>query len=151
MTISGTYLDRFISIILPIVLLVSVILIITTREIYTLLVGIIIALLIWLLDTIILYKKYNKPVQVKIEKQLLVNNEVIDSNDILSITPITDNRIRWDFKLVTITLSDNRIIHFIEKPQFFIHDIMDKPSKSIQLIIDNLPELKEKIQERKYV
>lgn len=151
MIISGTYLERFILIILPIVSPITVILFIATGEYYTLLVGILIAFLIWLFDTITLYKKYNKPVEVKIEKQLTVNNVVIDLNDIISITPITDERMRWSFKLVTITLSDNRIIYFIEKPQFFINYILDKPSKSIQIIIDNLPELKNKIQERKYV
>lgn len=150
MIISGTYLERLVLVILPITIPITLLLYFSTGEFINLLIGIILAFLIWLLDTIIIYKKY-KPKKVKFEKILLISDEKINLENIKSITPISDERMRWNFKLVVITLSDNRIFHFIEKPQFFINDIMDKPSKSIQIIIDYVPELKDRIHERKYV
>jgi hypothetical protein len=150
MIISGTYLERLVLVILPITIPITLLLYFSTGEFNNLLIGIILAFLIWLLDTIIIYKKY-KPKKVKFEKVLLINDEKINLENIKSITPISDERMRWSFKLVVITLSDNRIFHFIEKPQFFINDIMDKPSKSIQIIIDYVPEIKDRIHERKHV
>lgn len=82
---------------------------------------------------------------------LLLGDRVIYTNDIFKITPVTDNRLKWSFKMIEFTFSDGSTIMIIDKPQTFIEDLMHKPSKTLKKLFEAYPELKNKLRPRKYI
>lgn len=151
MNINGTYLDRLLWNVLPITFLVGLIIyLIEGKFEFVVLVGI--TILFWLMDTLIIYFKF-RPSRLRhsATNDLFLNNKKINTNEIFIITPICDQRMKWSFKMINLTLTNGETITIIDKPQTFIEDIMNKQSKSLKILFEKYPDLKSKLTSEKNI
>jgi len=105
----------------------------------------------WLMDTLIIYFKFKNPKTLKYNGSLSWGERVVSKEEIIKITPITDKRYRWSFRMVEFLLSNGDVLKIIDKPQTFIADFSSKPSKTLQKLLKIYPDLKPKIADRKYI
>ena len=154
MRLSGSYLDRLLYNILPVTIFAGLIFYFTkpnTQFFFAIEALIGISITYWILDTIIIYTKFKKPKQLKInEGCLFINQEKINPTDIDKVTPLNDRRARWLFEMIELKLKDGRTFMFIDKPQTII-SIFNRESQTITRLIKEYPELKTKIKSEKYI
>lgn len=155
MRLSGTYFDRLLFNVLPWTIFGGIVIYSTKRDnnIFVLIYAMAITTAaLWTIDTIIIYTKFKKPKSLRIDNgELLLGDEEINSKDIEEITSLTDNRLKWSFKMLQLRLKDGRIFMVIDKPQTFIADLWNKNSKTLTKIVDEYPELKTKIRAQKNI
>jgi len=108
----------------------------------TLIISLILSCILLIPELIILFV-YLKPKQVKItDGQLYINNNIINTEDIITITPITYNKNNWFANVIEIELNDVKFC-FLDQSQFG-----NSKSKSLKALLDFFPELEEKVSER---
>lgn len=151
MKINGTYLDRLIWNVLPFTIFAGILLTITKGKTYIIIV-VWLTSLIWLLDCLIIYFKF-KPFALKysIENGLSFNEKEINPDKIISITPITNKRLQWTFKMIKIALKDGETFFFIDKPKSIIKELKQEKSKSLKKLIELYPELVNKIKDEEVI
>lgn len=151
MRINGTYLDRLLWNVLPWTMLVGLFIYLTKGSIeFVVLVGL--TVLLWLMDTLIIYFKF-RPSTLKYTAtdDLFINKNKINITDITTITPIYDQRMKWSFKMIKLSLADGQTIMIIDKPQIFYKEILNKPSKTLKILFEKYPDLKSKLTSEKYI
>jgi hypothetical protein len=74
----------------------------------------------------------------------------ISTKDIVRIRPIKDQRYRWSFDMIEVSLTDGTTFFLIDKPNHFIADILGKPSKTIRRLLAEYPELDVKVTDRHF-
>lgn len=152
MRISGNYFERLLWNVIPWTFIVALIVLFvkggTKTAIFAFLIS---STAFWIMDTLIIFFKFKNPKKLSTDTLLNWNGRIIPTNEITKITPIKDNRYRWSFKMVELQLKDGTSFMIIDKPQNFIFEIMSKPSRTIKLLLEKHPELKEKIQLLKYI
>lgn len=154
MRLSGNYFDRLLVNVLPWTLIISIIIHFTKNDNdfkRTAIVFSISTAAFWLMDTFIIFFKFRKPKTLKFQSTLLWGDREISPKDIFRIRPITDKRYRWSFDMIEVSLNDGTTFFLIDKPNHFIADILGKPSKTIKLIIEEYPELDEKVTGRHFI
>lgn len=155
MRLSGNYFDRLLFNVLPWTIFGVLIVYLTKNNsetsilIYLL---IILTIALWAIDSLIIYTKFKHPKLLRIDNgSLVLNNERINSTDIDKLTPVTDNRMKWSFKMIELKLKDGRVFILIDKPQTFVADLMNKKSKTITKLIEQYPDLSTKLATRKII
>jgi hypothetical protein len=154
MRLSGNYLDRLLISVLPWTFIISIIIHLTKGDNdlkRTAFVFSITTAAFWLMDTLIIFFKFRKPKTLKLQSTLIWGDREISPKDIFSIRPITDKRYRWSFDMIEVQLTDGTTFFLIDKPNHFIADIMDKPSKTLKGLTEEYPELDEKIHGRHFM
>ncbi len=153
MRLSGNYIDRLMVNILPWTLIISIIIHFTKVDDLkrTAFVFLITTAAFWLMDSLIIFFKFGKPKTLKLYTKLLWGDREISPQDIFRITPITDKRYRWSFDMVEFNLTDGTMFYIIDKPKHFIADILGRPSKTIKLLLNEYPQLDDKITGRKFI
>jgi hypothetical protein len=53
--------------------------------------------------------------------------------------------------MIEVQLTDGTTFFLVDKPQFFIADILGKPSKTMSRLVNEYPELDEKITGRHFI
>jgi len=159
MRISATYIERAAIvwgqiILLSYVLVLIIMLFVTDFNIenldthflsgYLIIAPLIILPLFGIVDFLVLYLKF-KPKVLYSKNGLYLGNVKIEPEEIKSITPLTYNLGRLDYKLLEFQLKQGNSIYVICKPQFIINYINDKPSISLTLFKKKFPELLNKI------
>ena len=147
MKISGTYLDRLLLIILPLLVVVWLFHSLVKKEdleanVYIFL---IFAGVLWIIDSCVLALKKIKPLYLK--DTVYIGDRKIDPKCIIKIIPLTQGA-RWEYKSIEIqVLADGKIEKFrvLPKPVFFINYIMGHKSSTIKILVDRFPELKDKV------
>jgi hypothetical protein len=150
MTLSGTYFDRLLMNVLPWTLFAAILLYLSKGDcnLYALL---ILAAAFWTIDTLVIYFKFKHPQKLTIDDNLWIGDETISLTDIKTITPVTDKRMKWSFKMIEFSLTDGRSIMVIDKPQTFIEDFLNKPSKTLTKLFAEYPELKTRLRNRRTI
>jgi hypothetical protein len=150
MRLSGTYFDRLVINVLPWTIFAAIVISFPGRN-FNIYVFLILTATLWIMDTLIIYIKFRKPTSLRAENALQLGSQVINPNDIFIITPVTDNRMKWSFKMIEFTFKNGSTIMVIDKPQTFIEDLMQKPSKTLKKLFEAYPELKTKLRTRKFI
>lgn len=149
MRVSGNIFERLIIKILPLCLTLELLFYLTTNKpvhqfakpfIWTI-------LFLWIVDSLAILPK-------KIKRMTIINNYVtlgqdrILSDDILSIVPRKDKRIGLDIKTIEIEYLKDGLTkkqRTITKPIFL--DLFGKKFKTIDLLIDRFPDLRDRVME----
>lgn len=147
--INGTYFDRLLVNVLPWTLLGYFIIYLATGH-FTIIPFLLFTIALWILDTLIIFFKF-RPKSLKIKKGLFLGKKQIDIKTIVSITPILDKRYRWSFRMLQFMLGSGEEIMVIDKPQFIISDMLNKPSGTLKKLFTVHPELKSKLQSLKSI
>jgi hypothetical protein len=150
MRLSGTYFDKLILNVLPWTIFAALFIYFLKKD-FNVYVLLILTSALWLIDTLIICIKFKKPKTLKISTALLLGNETLNPKNIVKITPVTDNRMKWSFKMIEFTLIDGRTFMIIDKPKTFIQDVMNKPSKTLKMLFAKYPELKSKLEATKSI
>lgn len=154
MRISGNYFDRLLINVLPWTFVIGIILHFTKEKgdlKQTAFVFLISTTAFWLMDTLIIYFKFRNPKTLKLQSTLLWGDREILIKDIFRIRPITDKRYRWSFDMIEFSLTDGTTFYLIDKPMHFIANILGKPSKTIRRLVEEYPELNDKITGRHFI
>lgn len=152
MRLSGNYFERLLINILPWILFASIILFLTRKDIYAVvLVFFVLTAALWLMDTLIIYFKFKNPKTLRLNGTLSWSKREILPKDIFRIRPITDKRYRWSFEMIEFNLVDGTIFFIIDKPQHFFTVILGKPSKTLKMLTDQFPELNDKVIGRHFI
>lgn len=150
MTLSGTYFDRLLLNVLPWTIFAAIFIYFYKGD-FNMYVLLILTVALWTMDTLIIYFKFKKPKPLKINDNLWIGDENISPTDIQTITPVTDKRMKWSFKMLEFSLIDGRTFMIIDKPQTFVEDLMNRPSKTLKKLFAEYPELKTKFRNRKTI
>jgi hypothetical protein len=152
MRISGNYFERLLFIVVPWTFLgAAIIYFAATDKKSVASVFVILTAAIWFLDTTIIFVKFKNPRSMRIKNNFMWGQRKIFPNEILTITPVVDKRLRWTFKLIEFHLKDGRTFFIIEKPQFFTADLFGHQSKTITLLLKEFPEFSSKLESAKYI
>lgn len=148
MRINGTYLDRLLQNIVPLIGPIGVFFVAGSEHTkFYHIVGFI--GLFWALDTFIMSLKRPKTLRIGQNRILIGNSEFVPSA-ILKVTPMLDKRQSWDFRTLEFEVLNSGVtekLRVMAKPVFFISDLMGRKSKTIRLLLEKFPELEEKFYE----
>ncbi len=150
MTLSGTYLDRLLLNVLPWTIFAAIFSYFSGGD-FNVYVLIILTTILWAIDTLIIYFKFKKPKPLRVNDSLWIGDENISPTDIDTITPVTDQRMKWSLKMIEFSLTDGRKLMVIDKPQTFVENLMNKPSKTLKKLFAEYPELKTKFRNRRRI
>ena len=128
MRLSGTYFERLLINVLPWTVFWCLTYYFLKGE-FNIYVLLILTTALWTIDTLIIYFRFKKPKPLKANEKLWIGDESICLNDIQTITPVTDQRMKWSFKMIEISLTNGRTLMVIDKPQTFFEDLMKRPPK----------------------
>ncbi len=148
MTISGRYWDRLVLYIMPRIALVTIIVTVlkSGRFFVAVLTFISLTLILWLIDSLIIFFKYDKPKTLRIiDECLFLGDRLLDINEIDSILIFEDRRSKWSFDLIEIRLVNDDKFFIINKPVSILDKINDMQSDTISILRDNFPVLSDKI------
>jgi hypothetical protein len=106
---------------------------------------------LWLLDTAIIFVKFDNPQAMRIDNNLRWGRRKVFLSEVLTITPVVDQRFRWTFKMVKFELKDGKTFFIIDKPQTVIADLFDNQFKTVTLILKEFPECWSKLESAKYI
>lgn len=104
-------------------------------------------IILWTFDILTILPKGIKRLTIK-NDYLILGDDKILVDDILSITPRKDQRRGIDIKTIEIEYLKNGLIakqRIITKPVLF--DLLGKKFKSIDLLVDRFPSLREMVME----
>ncbi|RZK01885.1 MAG: hypothetical protein EOO46_18935 [Flavobacterium sp.] len=108
--------------------------------------GLILTLLFWLGDSYVVYRR--RPKSLHLDHDLLIDGIKVSENDIVDIRKITYKPGRfwtWDYFTFTMKKGDKiENINIFERPHTLIHILLGKESKTLTLLFDRFPGLKEK-------
>lgn len=113
--------------------------------------GIITLLLMGIIDTLVLVLKFKTIQKLKAADALYLGNRMIIPEDLESITPITYNLGKFNFKVLEFCFKDGMKVFCLCKPQSILAEINDKPTRTLILLKKKFPELKEKIKSKKNI
>lgn len=103
-------------------------------------------LILWLIDSLIIFFKYDKPKTLRIiDECLFLGDRSLDINEIDSILIFEDRRSKWSFDLIEIRLVNDDKFFIINKPVSIIDKISEMQSDTIGILRDNFPVLSDKI------
>ena len=149
MRVSGNIFERLLIKIIPLCLTFGIIFLLTTDKSieklflpFTATVAI-----IWLFDSLTILSKKIKRLTI-IDNQLMLGNDKISIEDVLTIVPRKDKRRGIDIKTIEIEyLKDDlsKRERIITKPAFL--DLFGNKFKTIDLLVSRFPQLKERILE----
>ncbi|MBI3235326.1 MAG: hypothetical protein HYZ42_15040 [Bacteroidetes bacterium] len=147
MRLSGNYFDRLLFNVLPWTFIISLLIHFTKSGDLkrTIIVFIISTTAFWIMDTLIIFFKFKRPKTLRLDTKLIWGDTEILPKEILRIRPIRDNRYRWSFKMIEVSLNDGTNFYLIDKPNHFVADILGRPSMTIKRLIEEYPELDKKI------
>jgi hypothetical protein len=150
MRISGNYVDRLLSSVLPWTLLGTGIVFITRagrgRLIVLLLTFIILTIVLWIIDSLIIAVKYKNPKTLHIDNGLYLGKSEIAVDDISQIAVFEDKRSKWSFQLIQIKMKDDRLFFVINKPNNFIDQLRNiPPLATVQVLCEAFPALADKV------
>jgi|GEM_PF-5452879 len=147
MLLSGTYLDRLFLNVLPYTGGIFITYYFSGELRYWPIIMILTALL-WILDSAVICIKFKNPKKLRYRGNLWIGKQIIQTDDICSITPVTDQRFRWSFEMIEILMKDGTKHMIIDKPRTIIASITDRPSGTMKGLIKLYPELKVKMKVR---
>jgi hypothetical protein len=150
MILSGTYIDRLFLVVLPWSIFAGTIIYISEGEI-NIQALLIFTVALWITDTLIIYFKFKQPKTLRVNDSLWIGDEAISPIDIQTITPVSDKRMRWSFKMIEFLLKDGRKFMVIDKPQTLVEGLMNKPSKTLKKLFAEYPDLKTKFRNRRTI
>ena len=152
--ISGTYFDQLIWNVLPYMVIVLVFIFIVGEGDKTLssmfgmaIIGLGMAMLFWLIDTIsLMFKKLGK---LSITKDYLIVNGInIKPDQVESIELLIDKRLKWTFETTQLKyfdLTGLQTLNIISKPQFFVNSFRGITPPTLKMLFKNFPELEKKL------
>src|SRR5688572_11254087 len=149
MRISGSYIDRFFIVILPLmitgVLLVRIFMsFMATRGNNLVLVGILLTFIFWLFDSLVILRRKTK--SLVLNNGIYFGGELIDPKSILKIVPFNCGTARWEIEMIEFTMADGRVIYVLDKPYSFFKPFMKiTPSKTVRLLVNAYPGLMAKV------
>lgn len=82
---------------------------------------------------------------------LYLGNEEINITTLESITPITDKRYRWAFRMVELRFINGDKKYLIDKSVMPFDDLSSRPSKTIEILVTFFPSLGAKTQRRIFI
>lgn len=150
MRLSGNYFDRLLINVVPYTAIAGVLIYLSANNLKdSFLVFIITTLLFWLLDTSVLFFKFNNPGRLSFDTQLKYKVEILAPDEIEEIRPITDKRYRWSFEVVEFVLNNGSSFFVIDRPRFFFPSLLNDESKTTKLLVIKLPELERVVKRRR--
>ncbi len=148
MRLNGTYLDRLIFGIMPVMFLSMLFIYFFNQpSSKTLFVtGLICTLLFWLGDSYVVYRR--RPKSLHLDHDLFIDGIKVSDNEIVDIRKITYKPGRfwtWDYFTFTVQRGGKmENINILERPHTLIHILMGKESKTLKLLFERFPGLKAK-------
>jgi hypothetical protein len=151
MRISGNYFDRLLIKILPYTVIAFSIIYFIDKDINAAVaVSAILNGSLWLIDTLIIYFRF-KPKTLRGGKTLRWGRRRISLDEVDHINPVSTRNPRWRIDIVELHLTDGSILRSIDKPQSYIGELLEKPSRTIKRLIKRYPELEGKDWRRRWV
>ena len=148
MRLNGTYIDRLIINIIPIIIIVSV-LIHFTKEVSlktNFIVGLMLTLFLWIGDSYVIYRR--QPKSLNLENDIIIDHLSVSPQDIENIKKITYKPgLFWTWVYFVFTVKSGEVVNaitVIEKPQTLIETLMGKESKTLTPLFRKFPDLKDK-------
>ena len=141
MRISSSYWERLLYNVLPIPLIIAVVSVIDGAYEYVI-VCTIITLILWLIDTLIIYYKFNPKALFISKSTIKIGKEIINHCDIESIGKVKDYRQKWSFTIIKLYLTNGKYYFILPKRKF---KLFDSYSKTLDKLLIAQPLLKAKI------
>jgi hypothetical protein len=105
----------------------------------------------WLMDSSVIFFKFRNPKALKFVSHLSWNGYPISPQQIHTIRPITDQRFRWSFEMIEVSLTNGDSFFLIDKPRFIFSSMQKRRSRTIVRLTEKCPELLSKVTDRRYV
>ena len=148
MRLNGTYIDRLMFNILPIIVVAMTFVYFIKQASLksTCIAAFLFILFFWAVDSYVIYRRH--PKSLRIDHGLLIDRSKVSVTDIVDIRKVTYKPGRfwtWDYFIFSIKEgSALKTINIIEKPQTLIEIILGRKSKTLTPLFVHFPELKEK-------